>query len=423
MTESNVRLILPHRYELIVGDTFELFFQGILNALDWRYYDFEMTFSHGENLGMCLRRKYCVTPTQADIGEHPLTIRVRDNTGAVVTEGTTVLRVSGIPQSPASDKVVLCIGDSLTAGGEWPAELYRRLTDTADTPLCLGLSHIRFIGTSVHKGVPYVGFGGWRFDTYNQVSCFEQFQYIYGTFDKTIHDQHAIYQDENGYLWKLETPDRARIKLIRQSRAGKLPSAGTLTHVSGGQNTGDIRYSKTEQAEGNPFWNTQTQSVDFAAYAKEKGVSVIDRVYLLLGWNCTYFTETEYKREARTLLNAILSAFPACQIGLVGLQVPSRDGFGNSYGVSWRYYEKLQFVWKVEQWYKDLCQEAAYANNLEYIQLSGQFDTEYSMPMMETTPNCRVQEKILVQSNGLHPAEAGYMQIADAVFRHLAGHI
>ena len=52
------------------------------------------------------------------------------------------------------------------------------------------------------------------------------------------------------------------------------------------------------------------------------------------------------------------------------------------------------------------------------MNLSGQFDTEYSMQTVAVKANSRSLEEVTVQSNGVHPSVFGYYQIADAVYRH-----
>ena len=91
------------------------------------------------------------------IGNHTLTITIYDSEGNELDKKTTTLKVSQKSTSPVANKVVLCIGDSLTSGGEWPDELNRRLTKLtnqtswgATAPTGLGLSNITFIGKKVY---------------------------------------------------------------------------------------------------------------------------------------------------------------------------------------------------------------------------------------------------------------------------------
>lgn len=409
-------LKLPEKYDLVVGDTFELFYKGVFNALDTDYYDFELTFSDNVNRGKAWKRKYEYTPTEADVGEKVLNIVVRGNDGVEIERKTVALNIVAAPKNPTSQRNVLCVGDSLTEGGVWCHELHRRLTASSGSPVGYGLSNINFIGTCEKDGTKYEGYGGWTFGSYNTAQNSDKFMNIYGAFSKTANDQHAVYADSNGVQWKLETTGASHIKIIRVSASGTLPSSGSLTWVSGGENTDAITYTSSEMASGNPFWNESKQANDFVAYSEKFGVRIIDHVYILLGWNNTSTAEESYKANARAFIDGLRTDFPNCKITLLGLQVPSRDGFANNYGVSWKYYEKLQFVWDLQQWYMDLAMEY---DGIEFVQISGQFDTEYNMSTMNASANLRNSTAVSVGSNGVHPATSGYLQIADAVLRNI----
>ena len=241
--------------------------------------------------------------------------------------------------------------------------------------------------------------------------------YIYGTFDKTVEDQHSVYKDTNGTQWKLETITPTKIKIIRIGY-GMLPATGTLTWVSGGQNHSNIIYTSSEMAEGNPFWDTETQAVNFMKYVQKFKVSKIDYVYILLGWNNTGTNTETYTNQCKQFLDLILKDFPNCKVGLLGLQVPSQNGFGENYGIAWKYYDKLQHIWRLQEIYQTISKEPQYTGKVDYINISAQFDSEYNMPHTERKANIRTTQKEYVQTNGVHPYADGYMQIADAVTRN-----
>ena len=417
--DGEIELTLPEKFDLVVGDTFELFYKGIINVLDYSLYDFEITFDDNSNLGQAYERKYMFTPTSSHIGTRTMTVVARDNKGNVVGTQNTILNIVDKPSSPSTEKVVLCIGDSLSNGGYWQSEVFRRLTSNNGSPIGLGLNNIRFIGSKEKEGTKYEGYGGWKFSSYLTENATDEFMNIFGSFDKTENDQHSIYQDTNGKQWKLETIGDTQIKIIRVSSSGTLPQSGTLSWVSGGSNTNDIIYNSSGQAPGNPFWNRETEQNDFSAYATKQGVSSIDYVYILLGWNSTFEAEESYKRQCRELLDDILSAFPNCKIGLIGLQIPSRDGLAHNYGVKWKFNEKLQFIWNLQKWYTEISHETSYEGKVEYINFAGQFDSEYCYSALQRAVNIRSTQIETIQSNGVHPNIEGYMQLADVVFRNI----
>ena len=416
-------LRLPEQYDLVVGDTFELFYKGITCCADESVYDYELAFTSGKNLGKGYSRKYIWTPTAEDIGVHTLTVTVRSNEGAVLDTGKVKLNVVAPPTSPAEERVVLIIGDSLTSGGEWPLELFRRLTGTGGTPVGLGLTNISFIGSKEKDGVKYEGYGGWNFGSYTTANKRNDFMILTGNFsDKSEDvDQHSVYQDAKGTKWKIEWVTDTEMKIIAASASGALPSTagGTLTYVSGGMNHGDIVYTAARQADANPFWDAEAGKNDFVAYAERYGKDRIDEVILFMGWNHYRDTPDTFAVKARVLIDAILADFPECHISLVGLQIPSRDGFANSYGITWPWFPMLTKVFAFEDAYRAIAKEEAYAGRLSVVSVAGQYDADYNEIKATIPVNNRNPATETVGSNGVHPSKYGYLQIADAIYRHM----
>ena len=86
-SSSSNLLQLPEQYDLVVGDTFELFYKGISLCLDSDAFAYELTFSDNKSRGNNYTQKYIWTPTESDIGVHifkyALSIRT-DQTAAVI---------------------------------------------------------------------------------------------------------------------------------------------------------------------------------------------------------------------------------------------------------------------------------------------------------------------------------------------------
>lgn len=408
-------LKLPEKFDLVVGDTFELFYKGIINASNTDYYDISIDSS--KNIGQAYKRKYVYTPKSSEIGKRVVTFNLLDNLGNKLESQQVIFNIVDVPKNPTEIKNILCIGDSLSAYGVWINEFRKRLIGTS-SHIPFNITNVNFIGTKENDGTMFEGYGGWTYNSYLTANVSSDFMYIYGTFDKTEVDQHSVYKDSDGNQWKLETITPNKIKIIQISWISTLPSSGTLTWVSGGQNHSNIVYTSSEQAEGNPFWNANTKTVDFSWYAQKHKVSKIDYVYILLGWNETYKTTEQLTNDCKQLLNHILKDFPNCKIGLIGLQVPSQNGFGENYGITWKYYDKLQHIWKIQEIYQTISKDSQYTGKVDYINISAQFDSEYNMPHTERNANIRTTQKEYVQTNGVHPENDGYMQIADAVTRN-----
>lgn len=238
--------------------------------------------------------------------------------------------------------------------------------------------------------------------------------------DKTDDDQHSVYKDSNGKSWKLETIEANRIKVICNDITASLPSAsGTLTWFSGGTHNSNIVYTSSEQANGNPFWDSDNNKVDFAKYVTALGKNKLDYVYVLLGWNNVYGVLSNidgYKSNVQTFISNVHASYPNCKIVLLGLEIPSRDGLGNNYSSveNDEFYIQMNHVFKLNKLYEDIENEN---NNVSFVNIAGQFDTENNMLTSTRQVNVRNSKTEVYQSNGVHPAQSGYYQIADACYR------
>lgn len=413
-----VSIKLPEQYALVVGDTFELFYKGIVNAVNPDLFDVRVTCAKGN----AYTKRYVWTPTAADVGSHALTVELYGINHNLLATKTIQLVVKNKATSPAAPVNVLCVGDSLTTGGSWVAEFQRRLIATGGTPAGDGLTNINFIGTRDNGTVRYEGYGGWKFESYVTENVSFNARIITCAHDKDeAVDQHSVYRDSAGVQWKIETVYDDSIFIIAVSGEGReFPESGTLTWVSGGTNHADIVYTASEKAPGNPFWDASTGKVDIAAYAERLGVSSIDYVYVLLGWNDADKSEEDYKRYAQSFIRHFRNYKSDIRVVYMGLQIPARDGLGANYGARGTYTDYhglMQYVFNLDEWYNDLKSE--HPGNLTTINIAGQFDTEHNSITATRTVNARNSETETYQSNGVHPAHSGYMQIADAAYRDL----
>ena len=420
INSNKIKLInLPEKYDLVVGDTFELFYKGIMLCKNPYAYNILVNCSTGK----AWSRKFEVTPANA--GEYPLGITVSDDFGNIIDKASTTLVVKDKMKSPSDIMNVLCVGDSLTFGGVWVDELHRRLTKTDSVtsanhtaPMGDGLSNIKFVGKQTAiGGAGYEAFGGWRFTHYLSTDSTTSNYWLSCTHSKTDGDQESIYDDDNGVKWQLETIEEERLKFKKYSGSGIMQPNGVLRHVIGGVDDGTVTYENATLEKGNPF--VYDGKIDFAAYCADIGVDGIDVCYILLGWNSVAVAKDVYKSETKQFIEHLLSFNPDMKIVLIGLQIPSLDGCANNYGASGVYSEwrtLQEFVFGLDELYKEIADE--YHENVTSINLSGQFDTEYNMQSMEMPVNTRNPATAKVGSNGVHPAIFGYYQIADAVYRH-----
>ena len=330
-TNKPLEVHLAPRYDIVQGDTLELFYAGILNVPNPENYFTDISC----DVGKVYRKRYMFTPGSDHAGKsYTLTLTARDDRGSQIGSAYTTIRVVSKNASQTTANV-LCVGDSLTAEGTWVKEFRNRLD--AD-----GFSNVKLIGSQTSGSAKHEGHAGWSYASYLASSA------------------------------------------------------------------------------ENPFWNTGTSSLDFANYMTTLGLSgqTIDYCIILLGWNESNRSETEFIANVNRFCAALRTAYPNCKILFVGLQIPSQDGLGDNYGCAWNWRQKCNFVHNLDKWYQEVVSSLS---NSTSVQLCGQFDTENNMPTGECQVNRRNPKTETYGTNGIHPNEYGYLQIADAVYRGFIG--
>jgi len=429
---EHIRVVLPQKYDLVVGDTFQLFYRGVVEAPNPYCYDILSVCEKGRNFP----RYFEFLPEEP--GEYDLTIFVCGPDKKVLGQATTVLKVAE-PEAPKKPLHILCIGDSLTGGsseGRWPAEAYRRLTAIGGEPAGLGFSDISFVGTCKRDSVGYEGYGGWTWISFYTsgwnaiwISC---------THDKLPVDQHSCWQDENGNVWVLETIQKETLKFRRfdpyDCSALPLPEAGTqMTHFGYGTNIAPIEVKACWEEAASPFIDPATGAVDIRSYCKRNRIEKIDAVYIMLGcngWMKTYREGLGIEAycqknvtEGKELVEHIHQAFPHAKVKIMGLPGCSvNGGTGTSYGAQMPYcddYGQCRLVMEMNLAYEAWTKEPGYCEYMEFINISGQFDAEFMMPAEDKPVNIRSKQTERIGINGNHPLPEGYMQIADAAFRNM----
>ena len=348
-SQAKINVFLPEQYELVVGDTFQLFYRGVVQAVNPYNYHIRVVCEHGKAYPRYLEW----TPEDGDEGSYPLTLQILDNNGNLLGEDTTTLVVQKA-KAPKKDINILCMGDSLTAGGLWPAEAFRRLTATDGTPVGNGFGRIHFVGTKTKEvGKATVGFegtGGWTWESY-------------------------------------------------------------LGNKS-------------------PFYDPDTGTISFKKYCQRNGISGIDMLCVMLTWNNQGIPSNDYFNlegghfaHARKLIDLLHSEYPNAQVRLMGLQMPCQDGgMGANYGAKGEMsdaYGMLVTAMHYNAALEDLCQLPQYSGFVKYVDVAGQFDTDFNMPHKNKPVNNRSEQTEIIGTNGLHPSNPGYMQIADAIYRRL----
>ncbi|HPX84743.1 MAG TPA: hypothetical protein PLW60_04380 [Bacilli bacterium] len=346
---QNVNIFLPKEYYLAVGDTFQLFYRSVVQAVDPYQYYIKLTGTKG----YAYPRYYEWTPAAADYGKtFNLKMSICDNNGNVISEKTTKLIVS-TALNPSTTKNILCIGDSLTANGYWVAQGIKKYNNAGATNIVtLGTITSTFNGVTIK----HEGHGGWQWSSYL-----------------------------NGYATTPVTPS--------------------------------------------PFWNANNQ-LDFKYYCSTHGYATIDEAYILMTWNGIggSFREFSFASEpfasAKIFIDKLHADYPHAKITLMGIPLPSvNGGLSAYYTLDKSYadnYGQLVTAMKYNQFLEDFCNMAGYSSFMRYVDVKGQFDSEYNMP---TSPKPVNTESSITEpigtSMGMHPNTDGYEQIGDAFYRAL----
>jgi subtilase family serine protease len=159
--------VTPYIYTT-VGQDFELYFRNCILSKHPNDYIFEVTTTAG---GVSTAQKWAFTPTLAQIGEIPITLKVKTPNGLVLASASSIIRISPasfLPSKP-TQKVVL-YGHSFYDQGYLPVYL-ENLTKLAGNPTTT------FHGTKASWATPFTkheGYGGymWRWFIQSPASPF-----------------------------------------------------------------------------------------------------------------------------------------------------------------------------------------------------------------------------------------------------------
>jgi len=153
-------------------------------------------------------------------------------------------------------------------------------------------------------------------------------------------------------------------------------------------------------------------------------------VYIMLTWNGQNAERPPIAEFCQSLVgkgkafvDILHEQYPQALVKIMGLQIPSMNGgTGTSYGAKLPYcddYDLTRFVLELNRAYESWTREDAYCGFMEFINISGQFDSDNNMPYTEKPVNTRSKVTEKVGTNGVHPLTEGYLQIGDAVFRNM----
>ena len=428
---DSVDVYLPDKIVAVVGDVLEIFWRSIIKAVDPYAYDIYVECAKGNNLP----KKFYYSPNSADVGSEILTVKVKNRNGNLVGTATTTLVTVAAPQSPVENLNVFCIGDSLTSGGQWPCEAKRRLTSnfTIDDIQASNLSNITFCGK---KEITYdygnnksitsncYGHGGWVWYDYQKAASPQYRVSVSGVGSVSVD---AKYTNNGKTFTVKEVNVTAGTGTLLLDGSGAPTNGGTLTRTSGSGDA-EIAFTSYEVENENPLWDSAQNKFTFEPYVDMYGNGSIDVLYVLLSWNgqsawksYSASATTGQIGYAKTFINKLHEEYPNAKVKVLGLQMPSPyGGLGQNYGTNTYTQRFGLFVcaWNYNKALQDLCNLDAYSDFCEFVDVATQFDSENNMPGGQSKANKRNTVTYYQQTNGVHPSNPGYFQIADVVYRN-----
>lgn len=422
---------LAKEYDLVVNDTFELFYRGVICLFNpYQYYILVRC-----KKGNPYPRYYTFTPKKEDIGDYVLSIQLIDSLNQVVDEQETILHVREA-EAPKQKLNVLCIGDSLTFNGVWTKEGYRRFTKNDGEPVGLGFTDtLKMLGTCKQmlddEQIGYEGYGSWTWRSFCTTEVVSTKSPVWVDVEHhhlDENDQHSTWK--SGKLeWILESIEEKRLKFKRGNNnySPNPVIEDTFENVNGGIHLDPITIKGYEFEIGNPFWNKETNQIDLKAYCKNNGYDGLDLVYILLTWNGLYKPyNTDFSHHtdyARMLIRQIHTDYPNAHITLLGVQICSvNGGIASNYGANGPYsdlFGTISTAFNYNQALESLVNEEEFQSYCRYVDSKAQFDSEYNMPMIERKVNVRSEITEMIGTNGVHPTMSGYLQLGDVFYRAL----
>lgn len=434
---QKIDIDLPDKIYAVRGDTLQLFYQGMLKCVNPENYNVVVNCKYGTQY----HRYYeFACPSDATLETRPLTITVKDNNNNVLATKSTSLQIVKAPVSPATNKNILCIGDSLTAGGLWPAEANRRLKANDGTPTGNGISNVTFVGRlSKEQGgetANYEGKSGYGWKDFVEGRNPKFRFYI----DNNATVNEGDVYSNSGYQYtviEINTIEGQLTILTSTSNVNNIPQeSGTLTKVSG---SGDatITYTSMNSDSDNPLWDGTNNRISFQYYLETvcgyaAGIS-LDAVYVMLSWNQISPNQTNWNTilgYIKTFADTLHSEYPTAKLKLMAVQYPSMKLMMPTYGANGGYgdiYGMLNTIYNMNQTYQAFANSTetsgtsgdAYNTFVEFVNVSSQVDSDYNMPISNKKVNTRNPATEPYANNGVHPGNYGYLQIADIAYRNI----
>lgn len=371
------------------------------------------------NKGRQFEKFWRIAPQPADTGKTTFKIEVSFG-GVLIASRTSELIIMGKTKGEGKSIRVLCIGDSTTAGAQYISIIH---TDYQT----LASPSITFLGTRGMAPNKHEGRGGWKFSQYAGDGGQSTYQFnMYGVSEAP--GIGSVYSNSKSEftISEINLTGPNGYVAARRSKGTDSPTPnGRLTKISG---SGDatIPYMNMTITAANPFWNLDSQQLDFKKYLKERDYTITadDLITVHLGINDVFNDVSLSKLESiKTDFNKMVAEFraviPQINIGLC-ITIPpsiSQDAFAINYASGQtlkRYIENYKKL--VEYLLTNYDTPKMRESRLYCIGFNHCIDRTNNFQKITMKANARSKETIETWGNGVHPDNTGYYQMGDTLY-------
>ena len=348
---------LPQIIDLVVGVECNLYFDALLSRPITEEWEPAISCA----LGSHRAGRWVLTPEISHLGQHPLTLSLRDPRDGQRQTLATCLHIheKGIGSELQR---WLPIGDSITASGHYVEALLQQANQERDSLQSVGTRRADGISSVRHEGYP-----GWKF-----LDFLRKRPAVHGpNFREEIAPPFIFSSTPN------EKPDFAA-------------------------------YREAHLAGQDPDFITIFLGANDVALLDDAGL--VEEIPKIVS-------------HAEALINAILEGTSRSRVGLMPPLPPSanQDAFGINYGCQiprWRYRKNQHALLRALQ-----DRFGDFSAHISIIPAFLHIDPVTGYPTQDEPINARTEITHSVASNAVHPSLTGHRQIADAIFMWMAGQI
>lgn len=356
---GTVRLVVPPVMPAVVGHECNLYFDNVALVVNPANWVFDVEASRGSQQV----ERWTWTPSEKDVGDHAIALKVFNQENQLVATARTTVRVVADDAKRDQPLTVLCIGDSLTHASAYTQRLLDRSAAPNQPKISLiGTHWVGDEGPNRHEG-----YGGWtarRFATH------------FAEIARTGPNQ----QRGSPFLFKGEddkpTLDFARY--CREVSGGKHPDVATIF------------------LGPNDIFRCTDETIEAGI---DDMLEHLDQLVAMLR-----------KQNDVTQIGLMVAVPPAA----------TQDAFGANYGsgsTRWQYKRNQHRL--VERIYEKYGNRQS--ERIHLVPTHVNLDCQNNYPAAAVPANSTNETKVTRLNNGVHPAKSGYQQIGDTLYAWLKG--